>query len=156
MGFWLIIVIGALLIALNLRSIKKEKNSFEFILDEKVDNMADFEVLIGEVRREFAETILELQKSIQEVNEKIEVINKKEQKKAEVYNKLVDNEINKSVIETTIEEVGFTNSGVGTIYNVKVKEIDELLKQGMDIGEIAERLSMGKGEVLLIKELYLK
>jgi len=37
-----------------------------------------------------------------------------------------------------------------------VEDVKELLGQGLSEDTIAQRLSIGKGEVLLIKELYLK
>lgn len=40
--------------------------------------------------------------------------------------------------------------------NIKVAEIDKLVKQGFSDEQIAEKMKIGKGEVLLIKELYLK
>ncbi len=40
--------------------------------------------------------------------------------------------------------------------SLKVEDVKELLGQGLSEDTIAQRLSIGKGEVLLIKELYLK
>lgn len=40
--------------------------------------------------------------------------------------------------------------------SVKYEEINNLLKKGFSVDEISEKLNMGKGEVLLIIELYLK
>lgn len=40
--------------------------------------------------------------------------------------------------------------------SIKYEEINNLLKQGFSVDEISEKLNIGKGEVLLIIELYLK
>lgn len=40
--------------------------------------------------------------------------------------------------------------------SLKVDEVKKLLSEGINEDEIAQRLAIGKGEVLLIKELYLK
>jgi len=40
--------------------------------------------------------------------------------------------------------------------SLKVEEVKELLGEGLSEDIIAQRLNIGKGEVLLIKELYLK
>ena len=40
--------------------------------------------------------------------------------------------------------------------SLKVEEVKELLGEGLSEESIAQRLNIGKGEVLLIKELYLK
>jgi len=40
--------------------------------------------------------------------------------------------------------------------SLKVEDVKELLQQGVSDDEIAQRLNIGKGEVLLIKELYLR
>lgn len=40
--------------------------------------------------------------------------------------------------------------------NIKVLEIKRLLKEGFTIDDIAEKLDIGKGEVILTKELYIK
>jgi len=40
--------------------------------------------------------------------------------------------------------------------NVKVNEISMLLDEGLSVDEISEKIGIGKGEVLLIKELYIK
>jgi hypothetical protein len=40
--------------------------------------------------------------------------------------------------------------------NIKINEIETLIQSGLSMDEISEKLGIGKGEVLLIKELYLK
>jgi Skp family chaperone for outer membrane proteins len=68
----ILLIIGSVLIFLNIRAINKEKNSFQGILGETSDNMKEFEVEIGKLRREFAETLLELQTEISNLEKKLE------------------------------------------------------------------------------------
>lgn len=39
---------------------------------------------------------------------------------------------------------------------LRIKEVRDLINKGLSIEEIADVLKVGKGEILLIKELYLK
>lgn len=154
MAFYLIILIGTLLILFNYNAIKKEKKSFKNILNEEVDNMDEFKILIGETKKEFTEIILELQQEIQDINEKFNLIlknNKKDDEstveKVQIYDKIEDNKNKKNI---KIKDNKSSSN------NVKINEIEDLLKQGFSIDDIAGKLNIGKGEVLLIKELYLK
>jgi F0F1-type ATP synthase membrane subunit b/b' len=157
MTFYLIILIGIVLIFFNYNAIKKDKKSFNNILGDEINNMDEFKVLLEETKEEFNEVILELRREIQDINDKFNAtlkINKKDDessmKKVEVYDKIDDNK-SKSKIKSK------TNKTLNTDANtVKINEVEELMKQGLNIDEIAERLNVGKGEVLLIKELYLK
>ena len=65
---FLLFFIGSTLIILNVWALRKEKNSFQFKLDNAGDNMEEFEIQIGKLRKEFSETILELQMEIQSLN----------------------------------------------------------------------------------------
>jgi len=150
MAFYLIILIGIILILFNYNAIKKEKKSFNNIFNNEVDNMDEYRVLIGEHKKQFNENIYDIQKEIEEINTKFNLIleiNKKSDKipveKVENYDKIEDNKSNINIRDTS-------NNGV------KINEIRDLLKQGKSIEDIAEKLNIGKGEVLLIKELYLK
>lgn len=58
----ILFIIGILLIVFNAKSIFKEKNSFQNKLNESSGSIKDFDVEIGNLRHEFAETIFELQK----------------------------------------------------------------------------------------------
>jgi len=126
----LLLIAGSILIILNVRALKKEKSSFKFNLDSAGDHMEEFEVGLGQLRKEFSETILELQMEIQSLDEKFskEKTNVTSPKKSE------NNAAN----------------------SVKINEIEKLSSQGLTIEEIAKKLGMGKGEVLLIKQLYIK
>lgn len=49
-----------------------------------------------------------------------------------------------------------TDNKDGNRNSVKLEEIKKLIDKGMNEDEIAEVLHIGRGEMLLIKELYLK
>ncbi|MFL0269632.1 hypothetical protein [Candidatus Clostridium radicumherbarum] len=193
----ILIGIGLLLIIFNIRAIKKEKNSFKNIFIHTEEDMEEFDVKISELRREFSETILELQKEIVILKENCqssksikETINNSEDYKAEHSNDIMESEIDEvndthlnnldetKIMEETevIEEnqVQFDdeimdskeklsnikenviNNDNELSNNIKIDEINKLLALGLSIEEISEKLSIGRGEVLLIKELYLR
>jgi uncharacterized small protein (DUF1192 family) len=208
------------LIFLNTNAIKKEKKTFDQTLKEKEESMGSYEVEIGRVRKELAETILDLQKEIEElkiekishkdnidiknkqdfniknytniigndvqsVEDKISArlenniimdvketqINKIQSNNNETYNKSgkkVNRKKNNSKqnyeskeIKTNLEE-GINNSNIDNENNIdnknsiKIDEISKMLQDNLSIDEISDRIGMAKGEVLLIKELYVK
>ena len=136
----LLIAIGLILIITAMFEFKKNKFKQEF--KSALDNTDDFKVEIGKLRKEFSETILELQKEIYEVkglensneNEFHENIENKEGKK-EVFIEKIDK-----------EEVGYSSN---------IEMIRKLINEGKDIDEVCSLTNMSKGEVLLVKELYL-
>lgn len=140
-----LIIIGSLLIYINVRAIRKEEQSFDTALNKADINMEDFDIKIAALRKEFAETILELQKEIYSLKDKIE----------DNDNNIIDDfEKTESSLETDKKvkkiEKKENNSPV------KVNEVEKLIKEGYTLDEVSEKLNIGKGEVLLIKELYLK
>ena len=60
------------------------------------------------------------------------------------------------------EDNGLNNYNVtdennkGNYNSVKINEIKIMLDNGLSVDEISEKIGIGKGEVLLIKELYIK
>jgi len=136
----LLIVIGLMLIITAMFEFKKNKFKQEF--KSALDNTNDYKVEIGKLRKEFSETILELQKEIYEVkgieNSNSDELNKNIEKK----------EGNKDVFIEKIdkEEIGYSSN---------IEMIRELINEGKDIEEVCSLTKMNKGEVLLVKELYL-
>lgn len=120
-----------LLIIFNIKAIKKEDRSFDGILKDKYDNMEEIDLKLGKLRKEFTENIFELQQEIEELK----------------------GSKNNIEFDSNVFEINYDNDKSN---NNKINEIDKLLKQGNDIDEIANKLNIGKGEVLLIQELYLK
>jgi len=119
----ILIVIGVIFIIVNGRALYKGKlNTFNVSYESSQKNMTELDFKIGEVRREFSETIFELQKEVEAI------------KNGEI--SPIEIEANKNYYKT--------------------EELGKLLKDGLTIDEIAEKLNTSKGELLLIKELYLK
>ena len=144
----ILMLFGITIIIFSLYSLVKEnykhdENNFKSLLKDTENNIDDTQVLIGEMRREFAETILELQKEIISLKEEnFEVPQRDEDEDANFTEKIDDS--------IAVEEE--TNS----FNNIKIDDIEKLLKEGCSIEEISERLEISKGEILLIKDLYLK
>lgn len=143
-----LILIALALIILNLTAIKKEKKSFREILENKNENIQDFEIELGRFRKEVAETLLDIQKEIEDIksyidSSKVEPINSDEEDKFNSNEEI-------SVL------LGNGDYNAAEDQNEKVKAVVELLSLGKNIDEICEELNLGKGEVLLIKELYKK
>ncbi|ERK31724.1 hypothetical protein [Clostridium intestinale] len=149
----LIILAGVLLIYFNYKGLKKEDKSFLSILHNEEENISDTDLEIGKLRREFSETILELQKEIIELKEvkqynypKDNSYQLEDNTNDENYTKidtLIDDEID------IAEEENETENQVISRMNV----IKDLIDKGYTDEDICESLSMGKGEVLLIKSL---
>jgi hypothetical protein len=156
-----LIVLGIMLILLNVRFLKDEdrsffpkrfgkkaNNNFTSILEKEEINISEVDVRIGELRREFSETLLELQKEILELSEKIE-----------------DLEQGKPLM-TSIDTIDIEEISGEAVYTENIEleketystadQVGQLMDKGYTIDEICEKLQMGRGEVLLIKKLYLK
>lgn len=129
-------VIGTVLVIFNARAVIREKNSFKSQLDLKQESSEKFEIEIGKLRNEFGETIFELQKEIENLKESSFELHKHEDK-------------NKDEKETG-------NSEFENYNNVKIDEIKKMIDDKVSIDEISEKTGIGKGELLLIKELYVK
>jgi hypothetical protein len=165
MGLFLL-VIGIILIIFNLKAIKREKSSFKNVFHNTEEELMEFEVRLGEVRREFSETILELQKEILELKKESlsdnEINKAKEDKK--IHEEIIEETVgaafqNEEIKEERIKLAGNNHINIenNTKNNsVKIEEISKLLHDGLTIEEISIKLGVGKGEVLLIKELYLR
>lgn len=170
----MLITTGILLIVLNFNAIRKEKKAFKDILNHKKEDLTDYDVEIGKVKREFSETILELQKEMETLKDKINleqpvVYKQKNQTGREILDKQIlietqtelekkdeiemKKENNKNIVNN-ISEV-YENTKVGN-NGVKIYKIKQMINEGLSVDEIAENLDIGKGEVLLIKELYIK
>ena len=176
-----IIAISIALIYLNYRALKKDKNSnFSDILAHKEENISDVQYEVGKLRREFSETILELQKEIIEIKDR-DRGNESNKEDLDIKNEgtYIDNE-NVEEIEEIDEngtiQVNDSNEDKDIELSAKKEysndideneenEVDEnqskdklelvkeLINKGYDDDKICESLSIGKGEVLLIRGL---
>ncbi|GCD08955.1 DUF6115 domain-containing protein [Clostridium tagluense] len=151
----LLIFIGLILVILNVLSIKKQNKSFKGALGNAIENTNDYDIRIGELRREFSESILELQSELVQIKEIM--------KKNEVTNKNLDiSYIEQAKHRENIEEIDDENENeiiIDEVHNKnseKLEEIKRLFAEGLSVGEISEILHLGKGEVLLIKDLYIR
>lgn len=135
MVIFILFLIAIILIIFNVNAVKKEKgSSFTSVLKERQDNINDYDIKLGEIRREYAENITEVQKEIEELRKQISEITKKD----EVKHDIIDNGVN--------EQKDLPKSD-----DKKSEEIKQLLKEGRSDDEICEITGLGKGEVLLIK-----
>lgn len=150
MHFFLIIV-GVLLIALNIKRPKAKKNEFQLpfneVLKKQEIDTTDFDIIIGDFRAAFSEAMIEFESQIMEIREELDSL--RERQKITVSDKPVE-PIEQEIV-TNIETPNIENQS-----NNKINEICELLKKDFPIEEICEKFQMGKGEILLIKELYLR
>lgn len=154
---FVLLIIGICLIVLNIRGLSKEKNSFENVLNKEKVNIDDVKLEIGSLRKEFAETLLEVQREIVAIKDKLDMEENLHTNGDESYKEktiyddkienikdIVDIDFNKEVVEDKKEN------------KLRIKEVRDLINKGLSIEEIADVLKVGKGEILLIKELYLK
>jgi hypothetical protein len=202
-------VIGAILIAANIKALKKEKLSFKNSLDIAATEVTDFDIKLTEVRREFAETITELQGEILDLKLRIEALNNSKEKGLSKYSIQREN-ISENIKENNFYSEEFQNNNetntidlnynnnavvleekanlhmdnisfndtinisedpidspqtlekqhekekVNSSNNLKVEDVKALFAEGSSVEEVAAKLNIGKGEVLLIRELYLK
>ena len=141
----LLIVLGIILILINYRALKKDKKSnFNDIYNnaDKLTKDYDFELMA--IRKDMAESILDLQKEIEELKN---VIN---------YSKDIKN-INKSsdiVIDNNITTKDITEEKISENDNDKVTKIKSMIVDGYTDEEICNKMQIGKGEVLLIRGLF--
>ncbi|WP_346913535.1 hypothetical protein [Clostridium sp.] len=177
----LLIIIGVALIATNIRAIMREENNFNKAMIDAESNIDEVDMRLIEIRSEFAKTITELQREISDLKKEnyTEFIEEELLEKSDDSNKDISNDeyINTLVdkadsldddiliqgenidelMNDSKEEEKDSNPRKGIRDNsLKVEEVKELLGEGLSEDIIAQRLNIGKGEVLLIKELYLK
>ncbi|NFN87036.1 hypothetical protein FDF31_02215 [Clostridium sporogenes] len=201
---FLLITIGVILILINFKAIKKEKGSFSETLKDSIENIDEYKEEMGLIRKEFAETLIDIQKEIEYLKKELNVLkytyeNNMEAKDSykknhdanypkesnnnllkanyihnkdngnisqgisgKIISKNNENNLEKKSKSTknnlknkNIENDNYKNS-LEDDNSIKVNKVNKLLKEGRTVEEICEILNIGKGEVILIKELYLK
>lgn len=166
--YYILAAIGTLLIILNIITMVKEMDSFKRHLRAEKKSITRIDIIVGDLRSEFSQTILELQREIIELNEKLE-LKRKEQTFSSIVNKAV-NKVDSNIIQTLQEhekvrfipeknvekEKTIEKEKKPEASKSKAEEIGDLIKKGMSDEEICSRFAIGKGELLLIKELYLR
>ena len=159
----LLIFIGVILVILNVFAIKKQDKSFNGALENSIENLNDYDIKIGEIRREFSESIVELQRELMDIRvamEKsvlqVEDTDKSYDETKKIYN---ENESDIGIDDFYSSEDKVTKNSMDTSINSntdKVQEIIRLFGEEKSAEEISEILQLGKGEVLLIKDLYIR
>lgn len=158
----LLIVVGITLIYINFKAIKKNENSFRNMLEYKKEDISDIELQIGALRMDIANSLTDLQKEIIDIKASLP--------NSEVVVEIEDVSIDAktSVTETVLVEKEEENSEIKFLLNEedgvinqiskkgKTELIKELIEQGLKDDEICNKLSLGKGEVILVRGLYKK
>ena len=156
----ILFLVALALIIINIKAIKSEdKNNFENILinKEQSTNKVDIEIL--KIRKDLSETIIELQREIVDLKEEVRLL-----KLAHINSNNLDfyNNDNKNVHikinnnsqdseEIIKKDDNKLKENKNTSNVLKVKNLIEL---GIEDDKICRRLQIGKGELLLIKDLY--
>lgn len=163
----LLIIIGIILIVYSYGDIKKNKNtSFKFTLAEEKDNLDDYKLEIGRLRKDIGESLTELQEEIKNIKINLNMANDIEEmyeNESDVLNNM--NEISKYDIKSYSSDVALIEEEKDVISDInfehkvdtdlnKSDSINELIKQGLSDDEISKKLSVSKGEVLLVRNLF--
>lgn len=173
---FIILLIGVILIIVNFKLINKEEKSeesFENILKrEELNENKDYGLEIISIRKDLAETVMDLQKEIDELRNYIKNIKSEDKivdkniEDIDVNNKVENNHLNPS--KDVISEIDFSrikedSQNIKCGQDVKDKNkldkkqrVKALLEEGLSEEEICEELAIGRGEVLLIKSLLKK
>ncbi|GAA0782523.1 DUF6115 domain-containing protein [Hathewaya limosa] len=141
-----LLTIGIILIIYSVLGIKKEEKGFNNFLEGSFENAKDEKLEIGILRKEIAETLTEIQKDLVSMEDEI----------AEL-----------KVFKESLKNVKESNSSLNINFDCKkddnIKsnenrklEIKKLLEEGHSVEEISANFNIGKGEVLLIRDLYQK
>lgn len=148
MIYILLIIVGITLIIVNLSVLRKEENSFLNTLKNKEENFSDTDEQLIAIRKDMAESILDIQHEIESLrNEIIKLQNAQHNKKLSINNSELNDDIElEDEDKGVISEINFGNSE-------KTEKIKEMINKGKSDEEICNSLGIGKGEVLLIREL---
>ena len=123
---------------LDINDDKEEDNSFQSILRNNERDLSDYKFELGVLRKDIGESLNELQQEILEIKKALNLFNEKDLINEDGYDTKVHNSINENYYKESS----------------KASNIRELLKDGLTDEEISEKLSVTKGEILLVKGLY--
>lgn len=148
MIYILLIIVGITLIIMNLSVLRKEEISFLNTLKNKEENFNYTDEQLIAIRKDMAESILDIQHEIESLrNEIIKLQNAQHNKKLYIKNSELNDDIElEDEDKGVISEINFGNSE-------KTEKIKEMINKGKSDEEICNSLGIGKGEVLLIREL---
>ena len=177
----ILIILGIILIVYSCSCIRKESNeikktAFGDTLKNSEDELNDYKIELVRLRKDIAESLTELQEEIVEIKTKLnmttENINMDENKIDTVNssnlkenieshknekNYISENEflINSDIDDGVVSDIDFSNN-IGKIEVRKVEEIKKLLDKGLTEEEVCHTLSVSKGEILLVRDLFKK
>ena len=153
----LLIFIGVIIVILNVLAIKKVDKSFDGALENAIGNINEYDIKLGEVRREFSESIIKLQRELMDIRESMEKSVNISVDTEKIYD---DNKRDNVLVDLygndDSDNDTSTNTSIDKGNSDKVQEIIRLFSEGLSVEEISEVLQLGKGEVLLIKDLYIR
>lgn len=149
-----LIVIGLVLILINFIPKKNKANSFVDILKNEENLSSDYDIELMAIRKDMAESILDLQREIAELRDIINNTNKNNNeydvKKMDKTNDIVEEMEDDSPL---VNEINYNNSNIEE-KTTKTDIIRKMISEGYSDDDICEELNIGKGEVLLIRGLY--
>lgn len=156
-----LLLLGIILIIINIKAVKKDDNSFKNVLQYNKEDMSEATIAIGQIRQDVAESLTELQQDILEIKARLSKLeansNNLDSSKEKGFtidaermeevdrNELLDLEALVAKDEAIINEVD---------NKTKTDRIKQLIKEGYSDEEICNKLSVGKGEILLVKGLF--
>ncbi len=166
-----LIFIGIVLIVINYRAINGERKSFSGVLKNQDNISKDYDIELMAIRKDMAESILDLQKEIRELREKIVEEENLEINSIKNMNILDDKieetiNINNTISEDIISEINFNNiktndNSIEETINIENNDkynnmelVKNMIKLGHSDDEICKELNVGKGEVLLVRRLF--
>lgn len=152
-----ILSIGIMLVIYSVLGLKKENSSFENILDNRIDNFKDQDLELGALRKEMAETITELQREIITLKEDIKDI--KNLDRIYTYDKNLNVNFSSKDTDNISSSKKDKDKSKNSVITNKVdirEQVSRLLENGYSIEEISNELNIGKGEILLIRDLNTK
>lgn len=137
-----LILIGIILIIYGGLSIKKQKFKndesrvlFKNVLEKNENELTDYQLEIGKLRKYVGESLNDLQQEILEIKIKLDMI-----KENDFNYDNIENDHTSRLMEMT----------------KKTLDISELIKKGYKDEDICKELSVTKGEILLVRNLYMK
>ncbi|MGM9974656.1 MAG: hypothetical protein ACI33K_11520 [Clostridiaceae bacterium] len=140
----LIIVLGLILIISNYKKVFNEEISTTFSNELNMKKEDELSLRLIELRSEIGESFLIEQQEIEELKTKIDKLYEDiSYLKGEIKDIHLDKTISKRL-----------KNKKDSVDNIKVEKIRELLADDMSIEDICHITGAGKGEVLLIKELF--
>jgi len=198
----ILLMIGLVMIIYNYRGIKKGNEvhqdndslniSFQSVLQDSKEELNDYKIEIGLLRRDIAESLTELQEEIIDIKNNLNRLKnygERYENKEDLENKYflnineihsdINNDYNQ-INDIKVEKINKIDQIIGesgeklffdhdmkeeTVYAIdfsdnvdssKTKSIKKLLKDGLKEEEICRKLSVSKGEVLLVKNLFEK